>query len=475
MTKNIIVSIMTLTIISTTSYGLSQSEFIDKVLENKTLFVSEEIELFLKREMIEVNKQDIYGWIVDTTSTFSMEKSTDDASASTATGRDVSIDASKAFRNGMSLSISLSESFPINEEEQHGHDNSEYFLTTENDGSITTSLDIPLLKGNDGGSDKIDYDEAILDEKIQSLTLINEKEDIVMEALNLYIDLSVNIEKLRVRKQYLFDLQKIKSKYGRHKPKIKKIIAKIKSKILRSETKVKSLIKKVHKKSNIDANVLKSIKFKYRTRIDLVKNIKQYLQKNSIAIKIDNIEVDIERRNLARQKNELLPDLMLSLSNNTTANSSSENDIVYHRNVNTISLDLSYPIWGNSGDEFDMISSQIEFDQMLNENKNDVDDIVDEIEDIEEFLKTNTKSLEIDYQEENDPDKNEDFEKFLANKGDVNSALAELKDNYNDTLEYLADAQEHKKQYVEYNNAIDRLVKNKYIVCYFCQKNKYIQ
>jgi hypothetical protein len=473
MTKNIIVSIMALTIISTTSYGLSQSEFIDKVLENKTLFVNKEIELFLKREMIEVNKQDIYGWRLDTSSTLSLEKSTDDDSISTATGRDINFDISKSFRNGMSLSISLSESFPINKEEQHGVN--EHFLTTENDGSITTSLDIPLLKGNDGGSDKTDYDEAILDEKIQSLTLINEKEDIVMKALNLYIDLSVNIEKLRVRKQYLFDLQKIKSKYGKHKPKIKKIIAKIKSKILRSETKVKILIKKVHKKSNIDTNVLKSIKFKYRTKIDLVKNIRQYLQKNSRTIKIDNIEVSIERQKLARQKNELLPDLTLSLSNNTTANSSSENDIVYHRNVNTINLDLSYPIWGNSGDDFDMISSQIEFDQMLNEKKNDVDDIVDEIEDIEEFLKTDTKSLEIDYQEENDPDKNEDFEEFLSGKGDVNSALAELKDNYNDTLEYLADAQKHKKQYVEYNNAIDRLVKNNNIVCYFCQKNKYMQ
>jgi hypothetical protein len=197
--------------------ALTEQDVIRQVLNNHTLFQSSEIDMFSEQERLKSKYKDYYGWDADVLIKYSVETLTveKDGNYSYTNNqlkrkRDLSLNLSTAFESGASFKVKFSRKMPIDRYDKYKNlTYSSSARLLEYDNVLEASINIPLLKDSDGGNNQLYYNKAKLDKEIEKLNLLEDKEDEVAEALDAFIEIALNLDKLKTYQNYLLLLSKL--------------------------------------------------------------------------------------------------------------------------------------------------------------------------------------------------------------------------------------------------------------------------
>ncbi len=463
--------------------ALTEQDVIRQVLENHKLFESDEIDMLIQQRRLESRENDYYGWGLDLTAKYGIEKDSTDKDTNYTytrdqkqTDRDIGLKLSTAFKNGSSFSVDFDRKLPIDEQEKYK--NGAYDKDTklsERNNVLTTKVNIPLLKNSDGGSSKALYDLADIDQKVEILELLENKEDEVADALVAFINLAIDIRRLQVYENRLVAFNKI-TKYAKRSKNDSKLLSTQSQKTQTSITSLKSNLEvsilKLKKFINFDKNNLSMIDFNADIRAVLIKNSREYLQKHNRDLQITKLDIDKKQRYIDAYKNKNLADLDINFSHTKTQDRGNYSSYSYkNADEYKVSLDLSYPLGGDPVNDYNLFKSQLKKSKKLTDYEIDLKDKVLDVKVLSNDLVARNHTLNTYYKSKLKQQQSTiELDDYLSGKGNIRFVLDEIYEHYQTQLDYLIDLENYHQKRIKYNNLLDRLLVND--ECYFCENYK---
>lgn len=403
--------------------AFNEQDVIARVLSNHRNFVSSEIDMLIQQKRLQNKYKDYYGWHLDLTAKYGTKETSTDKNTKNTYSRNrgqviknVGLKLSTAFQSGISLYVKLDRGLPVDEQEKYkkGIYDKDVYLAEKNI-VLTRAINIPLFQNSDGGENKKLYDVSIIDEQIERLNLLEDKEDEVADALDSFVELVINVQKVETYQQQLdklIQLQKIvfdknvivqaefeiiKKKLSKNKKdnliiqvKIKTIkkklsknkkdnsiiqakIEKIKRDIFKNKAILGSDILTLKSFINFDKNDLSSIEFNNKVNFVLLKDIKSYLHQNNRDLKIDRFDIAKKQRYIERYQNKKLMDLDFNMNYVNSQNygnysSYSQNNL----NAYEVSLNLTYPLGGSASNDQSLLTAILEKDKKMMDYKDNL-------------------------------------------------------------------------------------------------------
>ncbi|RUA06071.1 MAG: hypothetical protein DSY43_03040 [Gammaproteobacteria bacterium] len=479
--NSIWMALCALYLLSVNVLALTEQALIQKVLINHKLFESDEIDMLIQQRRLESRERDYYGWRLDLTAKYGIEKDSTDKDTSytytrNQTDRNIRLKLSTAFKNGSSFSVDFDRKLPIDEQEKYK--SGVYYQDkklSERNNVLTTKINIPLLKNSDGGSSKALYDLAEIDQKVEILELLENKEDEVADALTAFIDLAIGIQRLHIYKDRLSAFKKIKA-YVKQRKNDSKLLAtqiqKTKTSIAQSESNLASSILTLKTFIDFNKSDLSTINFNADIRCVLIENSQEYLQKHSRDLQISKLDIGKKQRYIDAYKNKGLADLDINLSHIKTQNKGNYSSYSYkNANEYKISLDLSYPLSGNPINDYNLFKSKLEKSKKQTDYEIDLKDKVLDAKVLKNDLKIGSQTLDSYYKEKLKQQQiTVELDNYLSGDGNIRFVLDEIYEHYQTQLDYLLVLKTYHQKRIEYDNLLDRLVKSN--ACYLCDNDK---
>lgn len=464
---------------------LNENSFIALILNKHQLFLSDEIDYYLKQQNVETKWQNYYGWSIDLGAKYGFEKlnaEKDNTSYTYAnnqieTNKEISLMVSKEFMKGVKISAKLSRKIPMNKYDKYRnlepYKNGVY-NQTEYQSTLETQINIPLLKNNNGGASYLYLDNAKQDRLIEELRLLESKEDILTDKLKSFIGLAVNIDKVKISKNYLTSAQTLLKSIDKNTAQNDKSLIHnkiIKIKRLLSENQVNLQNSLLNLQDDIKNINIKSIHFNYRVRTIFIKNLTRYLQSYSRNLKIYRLEMIKKNNYIKYYTNQNLADLDFEIWTINTRNQGNYSYYSYYnKNDFGVGLKFSYPLGGNSSNEFNLLDATLDLKKQKINYIDDRKSLVKKVIELEEELLLYEKNISSFIQQINNTNTSIELDKYNKNKGDMRFVLDELSDFYDLKLDYLDEELKYHIHRVEYNNLLDKLI-NSNIKCNFCKNN----
>ena len=482
-----ILYLLFLLILTNVTYALNEDEFIDLILSSNKLFLSDEIDLYSQQERLKSKKQDYYGWDFVLTSKYNFEKlnSKKDSSYTYVSDqierdKNITIKASTAFENGISFNVKLSRNLPYNDYDKSKNlEFYKHYNTTEYNTELTTNLNIPLLKNNNGGTNNLYYNNAKIDNNIETYKLLESKEDILEEKLSLFIELVINIRKVDVAKNYLKNSQNLVEKItsSNFKDKIKKRnITLVNNKIIKIKrilaTNIANLAdtkKKLRYDIDFSKNIDDKINFNHLKRVTLIRNVSNYVVKNNRDLRISRLDQSKKKNYIDNYKNQQLADFDFNLwttNNRNRGNYSSYS--YYYKNDFGMSLDFSYFFGGSASLKYNLLDAKLDYQKKIIDYRDELKDKIEDIELLSSELTLKKSNLNLFIRQIKIT--NNELNKYL-NDDDIRFVLNELIEFYDLKLEYLDEELNYHQARIKYENLIDRLLDENKIKCEFCWRN----
>ncbi|SMN02092.1 Channel-tunnel spanning the outer membrane and periplasm segregation of daughter chromosomes [uncultured Candidatus Thioglobus sp.] len=477
------ISVMTLLfLLSINVLALSEQGIIQKILDHHKLFESNEIDMFIQQQRLQSKEDSYYGWHLDLTAKYGLEKDSTDKDTGytytknqTKTARNIGLKLSTAFKNGTSFNIGFDRKLPVDDQEKY-KDSSLYTdqNLSEHDNILTTKFNIPLLKNSGGGENKKLYDIAEIDQKIEALKLLENKEDEVEDALIAFIDLAMNIRRLQIYKDRLSALEGLKEHTKNSKNDSRLLTEKIqKTQTEKSKSKSNLEVSILTLKNFIDfdKNDLSAINFNPDVRSILIKNSQKYLRKYSRDFQINKLDIDKKQHYIDSYKDKSLPDFDVNLSHVKTQNKGNYSSYSYkNSNEYKFSIDLSYPLSGDPVNDHNLFKSELEKRKKLTDYEADLKDKILDIRVLSNELASENRTLESYYQIKLKQRNTTELDSYLAGSGNIRFVLDEIYEHYQIQSDYADALTNYHQKRIQYDNFLDRLIVNDR--CYFCENYK---
>ncbi len=470
--------------------ALDEKDFIGLVLLKNELFISDEIDLLIKQKRVQSRRQDYYGWHYDLEAKYAIEKLNADKDVRTSYytkyqlegKREVAIKASTSFESGASFYVKFGRKLPTNNYDRYN--NSGYYrginLDQQNN-ELKASLNIPLLKNNDGGSNKLYYDNSILDEKIEELQLLEKKEDLVEVKLLEFINLVTTIKKLNTVKKYISDFKNVLA--------IVKDRNSTKSDINLVNNKILSILRLLNtQKAELESAkyVLKDyinffkisiddIHFGTNNEIKLINNISNYISLHNRDLLISKLDLKKKKTYVKRYENQKLADLDLNINSTSTRDKGNYSSYSYYnKNDFVVSLDFSYPLNGSATNDYNLLKASLEYRKKLLDYEDEINKKHTKIKLAIDKIKSLIKNLESYENQIRLTDINTELKKYLAGNGDIKFVISEIDDFYELKLKYLSEELLYHSERIKYKSLIDNLLpkNNALLKCNFCLHNQ---
>lgn len=463
--------------------ALTEQELIRKVLGNHQLFESNEIDMLIQQRRLESRESDYYGWGFDLNAKYGLEKdSTDKDTKYTYTRnqkqtyRDIGLKLSTAFKNGSSFSVDFDRKLPTDNQEKYK--NNLYYQDTnlsQYNNVLITKVNIPLLKNSDGGSSKSSYDLAGIDQRVEILKLLEDKEDEVERALIVFINLAINIKRLQIYKDQLSAFKKI-IKYAKHSANDTKLLVSQIQKIQTNKSKAKSdletsvLMLKFF--INFDKSDLSTIDFDANIRSVLVENSREYFHKYNRDLQIYKLDIDKKQRYIDAYKNKELADLDINFSHTKRQYKGNYSSYSYNNaNETKVSLDFLYPLGGDPANDYNLFKSQLEKRKKLTDYEVALTDKVLDAKVLNNDLMASGNTLNNYYKAKlKQQQDTTELDRYLSSGGNIRFVLDEIYEYYQTQLDYLIDLEVYHQKRIEYDNLLDRLLVDD--KCYLCENHK---
>ena len=471
------------------SIALDESSFIKLVLTKNNLFLKSEIDMFLQQKRLQNKEADYYGWHFDITSKYSIRNlkakkdnpnKYDYINNQVQNNKYIALNASLAFKNGISFSSKLSRDIKTNKYDKYR--NLEYrksYSLNEYGSELSTNINIPLLKNRNGGDNKYYYDNAKIDKKIEWLELLEDKEEIVFDKLEQFIELSITIDKLNIARNYLTDISNILQKIE-NKKSLKNDILLTKNKIIKinriiadQQIIINKIKTKLSKEVNFNNIKLSDIDFNYKIRTNLIKNINNHLVSNNRDLIISKLDIQKKINTINNLKNKKLADLDFNI---WTINSRDKGSYSYYsyydKNDFGVSIDFYYPLGGTSSNDYSLLYAQMSYKKKQLDYADDLQDKLEDIQNLNAELRSKNNNLKSFIRQIKTTPKDVELKKYLSNGGSIKPTLSEIDDFYDLKLEYIDKELEYHIKRIEYDNFLDRLLPTNNLKCDFCLRNK---
>jgi hypothetical protein len=471
--------------LANSAYGLNENDFISLIVKQHQLFLSDEIDLYLKQENLKAKQKTYYGWNFEITAKYGYEKlnakkdntSYDYVNNQVETDKNIALKISKDFDKGISFSTKFSREIPTDKYDKYrnlAHYNNKSYDYTEYKNTLETNINIPLLKNSIGGTNKLYVDNAKIDKTIEELELLESKEDIVADKLNDFIELAVNIDKVKISKNYLQSAKNILLKIESSKNTDKKLVENKIIKIQRTLSSNLTNLKNIQESLNgeLDNSIFKNIDFNYKIRSILVKNPQKYILKNSRDLQMDRLNMVKKKSYIKHYKNQNMPDLdfnIWAINNRNKGNYSYYS--YYDKNDAGVSLDFIYPLGGNTSNNFNLLEAKLGLKKQQIDFKDEVKNKVEKAMELAEDLLLYDKNIQSFLLEISNTNNEIELAKYIKGDGDIKFVLDELSEFYELKLDYLDEELHYHQSRVEYDNLLDRLI-DKRIKCDFCTNPK---
>jgi hypothetical protein len=465
--------------------NLDEQGFISLISSQHQLFLSDEIDLYLKQENLKAKQKTYYGWNFDLTVKYGYEKlnakkdntSYDYVNNQVETDKNISLKISKDFDKGISFSTKFSRNIPTDKYDKYrnlAHYNNKSYDYAEYKNTLETNINIPLLKNSSGGTNKLYVDNAKIDKTIEELELLESKEDILADKLNDFIELSVNIDKVKISKNYLQSARNILLKIDKAKNTDKKLVE---NKIIKIQRVLSSNLTHLkNSQENLKTEIknipLKNIDFNYQIRSVLIKNPKKYLHKYSRDLQMDRLNMIKKKSYIKHYENQNLPDLdfnIWTINNKNKGNYSYYS--YYNKNDAGVSLDFTYPLGGNVSNDFNVLESKLGLEKQQIDFKDEIKSKLEDSFELSEELLLYDKNIQSFLTEIANTNSEIELSKYIKGSGDIKFVLDELSEFYELKLDYLDEELHYHQSRVEYDNLLDRLI-DKRIKCDFCTNPK---
>ena len=460
--------------------ALTESEFIQSLLDNHTFFEKEQINLTIKKIEMDGDRANYADWdwtiggelgrISKHRNKENNTSSYDYAKSTSQLVRKISSDLSKKFlSNGSELIISYDKSLPIKNEEMHdkdgyqGDDN-----TTEYLDDLNISWTLPLLKNKDGVLDQKTYDLAVLDYEDEKLVLAEAKEDFVEEKLMIFLDwisydAQTKIVKNRLKHstQILAVIkQQSNSKNSvlvlqRSINKTQRLLLELESKLKAEERSLSIFLKGV----NLNKTPLE---IEWGTRANLVKDLNNYCKQSIRDIKRIEIEQLKNKRTVKSYQNSQLPDFDFTISasrddnkgNYSTYSKSSEMEY-------EAKIELSYPLSGNISNQVYLRKYRLRGRQLELRYADKFDDFIADSQKLTTELKQGIKQLDLYRVQINESETSKtqnELDAFLEGSGNIRFVINDQDDYQELLLDQVDAAINYHKNRIQYDSLMDRLL-----------------
>jgi hypothetical protein len=476
--------LLALIVLTKQLYALTENEFISIVLNKHKLFLSDEIDLYLKQENLKAKQRTYYGWSFDITAKYGFEKlnaKKDNTSYyydnnQLETDKNISLKISKDFAKGVSFSTKFSRKIPHNSYDSYRnleHYNNKSTNLTEYNNTLETTINIPLLKNSNGGTNKLYIHNAAQDKTIEELQLLESKEDILEDKLKDFIELATSIDQVKVATTYLTTMQNLLNIVEKSAKNDNKLvhngISKAQRVVDEYTTDLKNMrIQLFSEIGNID---IEDIDFNYNIRSILVKDVKNYISQYSRDLKISHLEIIKKQAYIKHYKNQALPDFDVNIWATNTRNKGNYSYYSYYdKNDFGVSLEFEYPLGGNSSNEYNLLEAELGLKKQYIDYQDDTHDLIEDIQELQEELLLYAKNIDSFTLEIQNTSVENERDNYQKGNGDIKFVLDEIIDFYNLQFDYLDEQKQYHQARIEYDSKLDRLIDSR-IKCDFCQSN----
>jgi len=462
--------------------ALTESEFVQSLLDNHAFFEKEQINLTIKKIEMDGDRANYGDWTWDISGEIGrIEKDkikrnyTSGVDYARETSQDVqkiSTDLTKKFfDNGSELNISYDKSLPVKDESMH--DKNGYQTdknTTEYLDDLKISWTLPLLKNKSGIIDQKTYDLSVMDFEDEKLVLAEVKEDFIEAKLMIFLDwvnfdAQVEIVKNRLAlSQETLETLKIKggSKSSiltlqRSINKTQRLLLEVESKLQAEQKTLSVLLSRV----NLDKNPLK-IDWDIQPR--LVSDLYGYCERSIRDIQRIEIEQLKNKRYIESYQNSELAEFDFTISalrddnkgNYSTYSDSSETEY-------EAKLEFSYPLMGNVSNQVYLDKYRLKRRQLELKYKDKFDDILSDAQKLTTELKQGIKRLnlyKVQMNERETIDSQSEFQDFLEGSGNIRFVINEQDDHQELLIDYTQASIDYHKNRIKYDSLLDRLLVN---------------
>ena len=477
--NRVISKLLVVLLMNSSVQALTESEYIQTLLNNHAFFEKEQINLEIKKIEMEGDRANYSNWSWDVSGELGRieKKLTKDTSytythASNQTTKKISTDLSKKFfSSGSEINFSYDKSWPIKNEVKHKKQ--EYYSdvnTTEYLDDIKLSWTIPLLKNRSGVIDQKTYDLAVLDYQDEILVLMEVKEDFIEDKLMSFFDwvsyeAQINIveNRLILSQKILNILQKNTSSksniltFERSIDKTQRLLLSLQSKLKANQKALSILLEKVELEKN-------SPIIDWDAHPDLIQDLRAHCRQFVRDLTRIEIEQEKNKRTIKTYQNSQLGDFDFTISASKDLNKgnyssySKSNEIEYEAK-----FDFSYPLTGDVTNQVYLDKNKLKLRQLELKYKEKFDDILSEAEKLTVELVQGAAQLNL-YKKQiavSEAQKfNNELDLFLEGGGNIRYAINEQDDSQELLLGYIQTAIEYQKNRIHYDSLLDRLLAN---------------
>ncbi|MBA5249052.1 MAG: TolC family protein [Gammaproteobacteria bacterium] len=473
---NISAGIMLLLLVAN-AFALTEQDVIRQVLNNHTLFQNVEIDMFSAQERLKSKYKDYYGWDIKLTAKASAEElSAKKDSPKSYTSeqikykREALLNFSTAFEGGTSLSIKFSRKMPIDKQEKYKNlDYDKSIQLSEYDNALEVGVNIPLLRDSDGGKNQLSYNKAELDNEIEKFDLLEDKEDEVAEALEAFIEIALDLDKLKVYQNYIAllseFLQTITDKKNRKS--VSFTIKKMTIEMNKVQASLDSAILQLQSSIGFRRSNLSNINFNHKIRLTPVSNIKRHLLKHNRDLLTAQLDIDKKDKEIERYKNIGKPELDFSLWGKISKDKGNYSSYSYYNKESKgANLEFSYPLGGDASNNYNLLDAKLsrrkkslDYENELNKKILDVQVLVSEIKALNSDVNNYEKQLKQQLSS---------AELLTSVQGvkNIRFILYDFDEYYQRQLDYVDTLVDYHQKRIQYDNLLDRLVTKD--DCYLC-------
>ncbi len=462
--------------------ALTESEFIQSLLDNHTFFEKEQINLTIKQIEMEGDRANYADWewvmggelgyISKSKNKENYTSSYDYSKSTSQKVRKFSSDLTKKFfSNGSELSISYDKSLPVKDEELHDKNGYQKDKNiTEYLDNLSVSLTLPLLKNKDGIVEQKTYDLSVLDFEDEKLALAETKEDFLEDKLMIFLDWISYDAQIKIVKKRLKHSETILTTINQQSAnsnsvavlqrsinKTYRLLLKLESKLKAEKRSLTVLLK------DIDLNKA-PLEVEWNTRASLVVDLNNYCKQSIRDIKRIEIEQLQNKRTVRSYLNSQLPDFDFTIS--ASRDNNKGNYSTYSRSYEMeyeAKIELSYPLSGNISNQVYLRKYRLRGRQLELRYADKFDDFIADAQKLTTELKQGIKQLDLYRVQINESETNKaqnELDAFLDGSGNIRFVINDQDDNQELLLDQVEAAINYHKNRIKYNSLMDRLLLN---------------
>jgi hypothetical protein len=464
---------------NTSVHALTESEYIQTLLNNHAFFEKEWINLEIKKIEMVGDKANYSNWNWEVSGELGRieKKLTKDTNytytrLSNKTTKKLSTDLTKKFfSSGSEINFSYDKSWPIKDEVKHK--NQAYYSdvnTSEYLDDVKLSWTLPLLKNRGGVVDQKTYDLAVLDYQDEILVLMEVKEDFIEEKLMIFFDwvnykaqIKIVKNRLILSQQILNTLQKSTSSksniltFERSIDKTRRLLLSLQSKLKANQKALSILVEQVVLEENLPI-------IDWDAQPVLIQDLRAYCRQFVRDITRIEIEQEKNKRTIETYQNSQLGDFDFTISISKDLNKgnyssySKSNEIEYE-----VKFDFSYPLTGDVANQVYLDKNRLIQRQLELKYKAKFDDILADAEKLTIELVQGAEQLSL-YKKQiaaSEAQKfNNELDLFLEEGGNIRFVINEQDDSQELLLGYIQTAVDYQKNRIHYDGLLDRLLAN---------------